>query len=185
MSVIISLALNFCFNEIYSFYLKLNAEQTNIEENITQEVVKREEIKAKEYKDTEDTNLENIWQIEIPKIGLVAPIAKGTDQDVLLEYVGHFENTEYFEGNVGLAAHNRGFPINYFSRIKELKVNDKIIYTTKYGKKTYIVKTIKIIKDTDWSYLKETKDNRITLITCVENQPSKRLCVQGIELKEE
>lgn len=185
MSVIIFFIINFCFNELYSFYLQQNKEQTNIEKNIVQEVVKTEEIKAKEYKETKETNLEDIWQIEIPKIKLVAPISEGTSQDVLLDYVGHFENTEYFEGNVGLAAHNRGFPINYFSRIKELKVGDKIIYTSKYGKKTYKVKSIKIIKDTDWSYLNDTKDNRITLITCVENEPSKRLCVQAIELKEE
>jgi len=40
-----------------------------------------------------------------------------------------------------------------------------------------------VIEDTDWSYLQKTKENRITLITCVKNQPTKRLCVQGIEIK--
>lgn len=38
-----------------------------------------------------------------------------------------------------------------------------------------------VIDETDWSYLKETEDNRITLITCVRNRPNKRLCVQAIE----
>lgn len=38
-----------------------------------------------------------------------------------------------------------------------------------------------IIYETDWSYLEETEDNRITLITCVRNRPNKRLCVQAIE----
>ena len=39
------------------------------------------------------------------------------------------------------------------------------------------------IKETNWSYLEETKDNRITLITCVENEPEYRRCIQGIEKK--
>lgn len=135
-------------------------------------------------KESEKTN-EDIWQVEIPKINLIAPIAEGTSQEVMLEFVGHFENTSKWEENVGLAAHNRGYPINYFSRLKELKVGDKIIYRTEFGTKTYSVKTIKTIEDTDWSYLQETKDNRITLITCVENKPTKRLCIQGTEIKEE
>ncbi len=103
----------------------------------------------------------------------------------MLEYVGHFENTSKWEGNVGLAAHNRGYPINYFSKLKELKNGDNIIYNTEFGIKTYAVKTIKIIEDTDWSYLQNTKENKITLITCVENKPNQRLCIQGIEIKEE
>lgn len=100
----------------------------------------------------------------------------------MLEFVGHFENTSTWNGNIGLAAHNRGYPINYFAKLKELKEGDKIIYKTKFGTKTYSVKTIKTIKDIDWSYLQKTKDNRITLITCIENKPNLRLCIQGIEI---
>ncbi len=50
---------------------------------------------------------EEIWQVEIPSIGLLAPIAEGTTQEVMREYVGHFENTSLWKGNIGLAAHNR------------------------------------------------------------------------------
>ena len=131
-------------------------------------------------KESEETK-EDIWQVEIPKIELIAPIAEGTSQDVMLECVGHFENTSTWDGNIGLAAHNRGYPINYFSRLKELKIGDEIIYKSEFGTKTYSIKTIEIIEDTDWSYLQNTIDNRITLITCVENEPTKRLCVQGLE----
>ena len=100
----------------------------------------------------------------------------------MLEYVGHFENTEYLYGNVGLAAHNRGFPINYFTKLKELVKGDEIIYKTQFGEKRYKVVLSKIITDTDWSYLQQTDKNTITLITCVENKPNKRLCVQAIEI---
>ena len=74
-----------------------------------------------------------------------------------------------------------GFPINYFEKVKDLKLGDEIIYKTPYGKKIYQVELSIIIEETDWSYLQETEENKITLITCVSNQPTKRLCVQAIE----
>ena len=47
---------------------------------------------------------------------------------------------------------------------------------------TYIIDTIEIIRSTDWSYLEKYDDeNRITLITCVENEPQYRRCVQAVE----
>ena len=56
----------------------------------------------------EQTEIEsNLWKIEIPKINLIAPIAENTTQEVMKEYVGHFENTASWKGNIGLAAHNR------------------------------------------------------------------------------
>lgn len=95
----------------------------------------------------------------------------------MLEYVGHFENTNLLNGNVGLAAHNRGYPINYFARLKELEFGDEIIYKQGYETKKYVVNNITIIQDTE--------ENTITLITCVENKPTQRRCIQGIEIKEE
>lgn len=74
-----------------------------------------------------------------------------------------------------------GFPINYFEKVKDLNLGDEIIYKTPYGEKTYQVVLSTIIDETDWSYLQETEINTITLITCVSNQPTKRLCVQAIE----
>lgn len=56
---------------------------------------------------TKDNLQGEIWQVEVPDIGLVAPIAEGTTQEVMREYVGHFENTKMWKGNIGLAAHNR------------------------------------------------------------------------------
>lgn len=74
-----------------------------------------------------------------------------------------------------------GYPINYFEKIKDLSIGDEIIYTTPYGEKTYEVIKYEVIKETDWSNLQKTDDNRITLITCVKNRPKNRLCIQAIE----
>lgn len=97
------------------------------------------------------------------------------------KYIGHFEETTKDIGNVGLAAHNRGYENNYFERLKEIKKGDKIIYNYKNIKREYEVVKHIIIEDTDWTNLEDTEENTITLITCVENEPTYRRCVQGVE----
>lgn len=121
------------------------------------------------------------WYIEIPSINLKAPIAEGTDIDTLNTKVGHFNETDKTVGNVGLAAHNRGYEYNYFEKLKKLKINDEIIYKYENFEKKYLITKIEIIKNTDWSYLEKTEKNKITLITCVENEPQYRRCVQAEE----
>lgn len=101
--------------------------------------------------------------------------------DILNTYVGHFEETSLTKGNVGLAGHNRGYEKNYFENLKKLKRGDEIKYKYNDFEKKYVVDKIETIKNTDWSYLENTKENKITLITCVENQPDYRRCVQAIE----
>lgn len=122
------------------------------------------------------------WTLEIPTINLKANINFGTTEEVMNEFIGHFDETGVWTGNIGLAAHNRGYPVNYFGRLKELQIGDEIKYTTVYGTKIYKVAISTIIEDTDWSYLQETKDNKLTLITCVENKPRYRRCIQAIEI---
>lgn len=78
-----------------------------------------------------------------------------------------------------------GYPVNYFGKLKDLQIGDEIIYKTKYGIRKYEVNIKTVIKDTDWSYLKNTEDNKITLITCVENKPELRRCIQALEIREE
>lgn len=131
----------------------------------------------------EQTN--NIWQIQIPKISLIANISEGTTTEVLNQYVGHFENTQKELGNIGLAAHNRGYEVNYFKDLKLLKQGDEIIYKYNQYEKVYEVEKCRIIKDTEWEYLENTEDNRLTLITCVENEPEFIRCVQAVEKEEE
>lgn len=97
------------------------------------------------------------------------------------KYIGHFEDTSKDKGNVGLAAHNRGYENNYFENLKKLKEGDVIYYYYQNNQKEYVVTDSCIIKDTDWTYLEKTEENTITLITCVENQPEYRRCIQGKE----
>lgn len=129
--------------------------------------------------DKTDKNI--IGYITIEELGIIkAPIADGTDNKTIGKYVGHFENSSYLEENVCLCSHNRGSKAAFFENLKNIKKGMKIEYTTKYETKTYITDEIKEIEETDFSVLEPTKDNRITLITCIANQRAKRLCVIGI-----
>lgn len=134
---------------------------------------------------TEIEKKQQDWYLEIPNLSLKANIQEGTTKEVLDQYIGHFEETSMFSGNVGLAAHNRGYPQNYFENIKKLKEGDSIFYQYQGKRKEYVVTKNFIIDDTDWTCLEATEENTITLITCVENQPQYRRCIQGKEKERE
>lgn len=155
-----------------------------------------ESIQIGDNSDLDDTPLENIEQdiihyddeigtLTIPDILLDnAPIRESVELSTLSETIGHFPSTSIYEGNVGLASHNSGSQGDFFKNLKKIKIGSEIFYQTNYGTKRYVVTTKEVISEEDWSYLQETEDNRITLITCVSGQKDKRLCVQAIESSE-
>ena len=152
--------------------------QYSIESEIDKEIMQKTTELNPEIQTTEKIER---WQIEIPKISLNATIAEGTTKEILNQYIGHFENTSKQLGNIGLAAHNRGYEVNYFKDLKLLQQGDEIIYRYNEFEKIYEVRKCRIIRDTEWEYLEETEENMLTLITCVENQPEYRRCVQAVE----
>lgn len=127
------------------------------------------------------------WSLEIPKIDLKANIEEDTTDEVLNRNIGHFVCSGYTDGNIALAAHNRGYDVNYFSRIKELEIGDKVIYTYGNFRKEYEVMSKEIIKDTNVEVIEnpEGSKNILTLITCVENMPELRRCIKCAEIKKE
>ena len=66
-------------------------------------------------------------------------------------------------------------------RLKELREGDEIIYIHNEINRIYEITKNKIIKDTDIDVLENTEENILTLITCVENEPNYRRCVQAEE----
>lgn len=184
IAIIISITINFILVNLEgkeekeinsSLVLKTSLiNPINEEKNIIKE--EKDEIIGNQYKKY------NKWRIEIPAIKLNAPIMEGTTKEIMRKTVGHFEETGNWDGNVCLAAHNRGYKYNYFQEIKKLNIGDCIKYTNENGTRMYQVVTNEIIKETDWKYIQETEDNRITLITCVENMPEYRQCIQAVEI---
>lgn len=134
------------------------------------------------YDEEQDVFEEDILgTLVIEKIGLRASVKEGSNSDILKTYIGHIEETAVYDGNVGLAAHNRGNEFSYFARLNELKEGDEVTYTTKYGTRSYRVNKIEVILETDWTNLENTAENVLTMITCIANRPSQRLCVQAVQ----
>jgi LPXTG-site transpeptidase (sortase) family protein len=151
-------------------------------------LVNVENIKTDDnYENITYDKTEDVWNdsvlgiITIEKIGLNATVKEGTTSDILLEYVGHIENTATYDGNIGLAGHNRGCKNSYFARLNELKIGDEIRYKTKFYERTYVVDNIQVILETDWGLLQSTEENKLSLITCITNKRKQRLCVQATE----
>jgi LPXTG-site transpeptidase (sortase) family protein len=97
------------------------------------------------------------------------------------KYAGHFPDSSSWLGNICIAGHNRGSKHNIGS-IKNLKPGNIITYGTALGTKRYAVTFSGIVASTDISYLAATRNNRITLITCLSDKPALRVCVQAAEI---
>ena len=117
--------------------------------------------------------------ISIPKINYQGLVYEGTNISTLDKGIGHFENTPYLDGNVCLAGHNYA---GIWKNLYTLQNGDKITYTSFLGTKEYEVNKMVQIEATDWTLLEDTDNNILTLVTCVKNQPSQRLCVQAKEV---
>lgn len=182
ITIIISTILMICISVFlinrYNIYIaNKNAENINVGDNTNLEIIDNEKINQEPIQFDD-----RIGTLTIPDILLEnAPIRESVELNTLSSAIGHFTSTSIYQGNVGLASHNSGGSGDYFKNLKNIKIGSEIYYQTNYGTKRYVVETKNIIDETDFSYLNETEDNKITLITCVAGQKEKRLCVQAVE----
>lgn len=117
--------------------------------------------------------------LKIEKINMKGLVKEGSTSDILQNYIGHIENTPKYDGNICLAAHNRGNTYSYFAKLNQLSEGDEIKYQTIFGESYFSVNQIKEINENDWSMLEDSDENKLTLITCIKNKSSSRLCVQA------
>ena len=115
----------------------------------------------------------SIGTLKIPSLDINMKVWEGETKESMKKGLGHYSSTSAWDGNIGVCGHNS---------IKDLEIGDTITYTTIYGTRTYEVVLVKTISNSDWSYLQATADNRITLTTCLANQPEKRICVQAVQI---
>ena len=123
----------------------------------------------------------SIGTLKIPSLNINMKVWEGETRASMAKGLGHYSSTSGWDGNIGVCGHNRGAKYNIGS-IKNLEIGYTITYSTVYGTRTYAVILVKTISDSDWSYLQATADNRITITTCLADRPSKRVCVQAVEV---
>lgn len=161
----------------YKKLIKIASQTIAINENNEQNK------KVNSVQETEDKQNNTIGILEIEKINLIAPVQEGTTSEILKYSVGHFVESDEWNGNIALASHNRGSYAKYFRDINILTNGDEIIYKTVYGERKYQVYEKEKILETNWTKILENKDeNTITLITCITNEREYRLCVKAVEV---
>lgn len=121
----------------------------------------------------------HLGTLEIPAIGLTVKVYEGTDSATLAKGAGHFTDTSIWDGNVCIAAHNRGVN-NHFGQIHTLEAGDTITWTTKLGTRTYKVVSVSKVSETDTSGTQTTSENYLTLYTCVRDQSEYRWMVRAV-----
>ena len=107
---------------------------------------------------------DGLTRLSIPKINLDAIVVDGTSYKKLKLGPGRMLDTAV-PGNVGnsvITAHRDTF----FRHIYELKKGDEIVVQRSGKKFRYEVTGKKIVDPSDLSVTKQSKDKRLTLITC-------------------
>ncbi|MBE5812865.1 MAG: class D sortase [Clostridiales bacterium] len=165
-------------------YISSNISSPTVQYGDYTNIIRNEITSSVQYTSKNDVLREDgsIGTLRISEIGLNVKVYDGTTSNSMKKGVGHFSETSYWNGNIGLAGHNRGVNDN-FGKLKKLSKGDVITYKTELGTRKYEVSYVGQIGVTDLSRLNPSSENMITLITCVENQPLLRLCVQAKELK--
>lgn len=163
---------------IFMYYLK-NYDNKLVDANVVTTDSNYENIT---YEKEEKLENDLIGILKIEKIGLKATVKEGTNSKILKDYIGHIEGTSLYDGNICLAAHNRGNKYSYFARLNELKNGDIVKYTTNFYTREYKINSIKTIFETDLTILENTNENKITMITCIKNKRNQRLCVQAVQI---
>jgi len=105
-----------------------------------------------------------IGRIEIPTLGLTAPVLEGTGERALRRGVGHVKSTAFpgERGNVALAAHRD----TYFGKLGEVSTGDLITIRTFDGTYTYKVDYTLIVTPERGDLLAPVENSTLTLVTC-------------------
>lgn len=151
---------------------------------VVQTSAKDTSVEKKTEAVVQNTNIPHdiLGYLTIDSIGIKKyPVKDGADLETIQTAIGHFAETPLWDGNVGFCAHNRDYKYD-FRNLKNIEKGDKVVYETRFGTRSYIVSEMKAIEETDWDDLLEVDDvNKVTMITCIEDQPTKRLMVQAVQ----
>ena len=120
-------------------------------------------------------------RIQIPAIGVDAPVVQGDGDEQLKKGVGqNYSSTNPGKsGNVILSAHNDVYG-EIFRDLDQLETGDEIVIHTNQRAYTYVVMNSQVVEPTYVKVMDQTPDATVTLISCypylVDNQ---RIVVQG------
>ena len=168
-------------------------------ESISQMSDEKIEEKEKKYQEFNNELTENkvinnlnasnvgeiLGYIEIPKINVYLSIYEGTSDNILLQGIGHLENSSLPIGgsttNSVLVGHTGITGKTFFDNLTDLKKEDLFYIYILKEVLTYKVLDIKVVLPNETDYLEPVKgEDIVTLVTCTPKYVnSHRLLVRG------
>jgi sortase A len=110
---------------------------------------------------------EHANRIQIPSIGIDAPIVQGDGWEQLKKGVGQHigSSNPGDKGNIVLSAHNDIFG-EIFRDLDRLQSGDEITIYTNQRAYTYVVSDNKVVEPTQVDIMEDTSQASVTLISC-------------------
>jgi len=110
---------------------------------------------------------EQAVRIQLPAIGVDAPVVQGDGWEQLKKGVGQTAGTPNpgQEGNIVLSAHNDVFG-EIFRDLDRLKPGDEVILFTSQRIHTYVVQQTQVVEPTRVEFMDPTRESVVTLISC-------------------
>jgi sortase A len=118
---------------------------------------------------------EQAIRIQVPAIGVDAPIVQGDGWEQLKKGVGQHVGTSNpgQDGNMVLSAHNDIFG-EIFRDLDRLKAGDQVIIHTNQRSYTYVISGSEVVEPTQVEVMDSTNQPKLTLVSCypymVDNQ---------------
>ena len=125
---------------------------------------------------------EFIGTLHVERLGRTVRIYEGETMSNMDKGAGRFPFSGLNSGNMSLVGHNRGRTNGFFSFVRLLQYGDIITVETNHGIRRFAVEMVYTISETDFGPLQEFGDNRLTLITCVEYQPTQRRIAMALQI---
>jgi len=105
-----------------------------------------------------------IGRLSVPRLRLSAIVSEGVDAKTLRVSVGHIPMTALpgQSGNVGIAGHRDTF----FRSLKDMRIKDKIVFSTFSGNFKYEVESLIIVEPGNTTVLAPSTEKMLTMVTC-------------------
>ena len=119
--------------------------------------------------------------LEIPDLGIKAPVMDGIDNDTLSAAAGHFPDTGSIgSGNYCIAGHNSTIYAEIFNELKHIEIGMEIkLYDNDESRTcyTYTVTENFFVEPSETWILDDFGDDRITIVTCTDDGTQRQVVV--------
>lgn len=132
---------------------------------------------ARQYQDGEF-----LGTLTIHKQNRIINIYEGESMASMDKGGGRFSFGGLNYGNTSIIGHNRGRTNGFFIFVKDLEEGDLLTLEAGGVIRTYAVTMVYTVSENDFSPLMQFSDNRLTLVTCVENVQHLRRIAVAVEV---